>query len=86
MSSKADFDGLTGDKMSMQHSEQQSAIPTIERMNAMENIISKTTIAQDRKLENITSRMEIKQHRLQAIIYDLTGMAEELKKQPQKQQ
>lgn len=49
MLSQADSDGLTGDTMSMQHSEQQSTIPTIDCMNAKETITSKTTTIQDKK-------------------------------------
>lgn len=81
MLSQADSDGLTGDTMSMQHSEQQSTIPTIDCMNAKETITSKTTTIQDKKTGKSTTRMEIKQHSLQAIISDFKGMAEKLKKQ-----
>ena len=53
MSSQADSDGLTGDTISMQRSEQQSTIPTTDCINAMETITSKSTTAQDKKLEKV---------------------------------
>ena len=53
MLSQADSDGLTGDTMSMQHSEHQSTIPTIDCMNAKETITSKTTTIQDKKLGKV---------------------------------